>query len=50
LAQIIIGGRGFKFVQTKQITLLQGEIMANEYKYTEDFKNLLQIQHGYLQK
>jgi hypothetical protein len=30
LAQIILGGRGFKFVQTKGITILQGEIIAKE--------------------
>jgi hypothetical protein len=30
LAQIILRGRGFKFVQTKGITLLQGEIIAKE--------------------
>jgi hypothetical protein len=37
LAQIILGSRGFKFVQTKRIALLQGEIIAKEYKYTENF-------------
>jgi hypothetical protein len=35
LAQIIVGGKGFKFVQTKRIALLQGEIIAKEYKYSE---------------
>jgi hypothetical protein len=37
LAQIILGGRGFKFVQRKGIALLQGEIIAKE-KNTENFK------------
>jgi hypothetical protein len=30
LAQIIFGGRGFKFVQMKGIVSLQGEIIAKE--------------------
>jgi hypothetical protein len=30
LAQIILGGRGFKFVQMKRIALLQEEIIAKE--------------------
>jgi hypothetical protein len=30
LAQIIFRWRGFKFVQTKRISLLQGEIIAKE--------------------
>jgi hypothetical protein len=30
LAQIILGGREFKFLQTKGIALLQGEIIAKE--------------------
>jgi hypothetical protein len=30
LARIILGERGFKFVQMKGIALLQGEIMAKE--------------------
>jgi hypothetical protein len=30
MAQIILGGRGFKVFQTKGIALLQGEIMAKE--------------------
>jgi hypothetical protein len=38
LAQIILGGRGFKFVQMKGGVLLKGEIIAKEYKYT---KNIL---------
>jgi hypothetical protein len=38
LAQIILGGRGFNFVQTKGIAPLQGEIIAKkEKKYTEKF-------------
>jgi hypothetical protein len=44
LAQIIHGRRGFKFVQRKGISLLQGEIIAKEKKYTGNFKNLLQNQ------
>jgi hypothetical protein len=31
-------GRGFKFVQMKEITLLKGEIIAKEYKNIEIFK------------
>jgi hypothetical protein len=46
LAQIIIGGRGFLFVQIKGIALLQGEIIVNEQKYTESLKNLLQNQQA----
>jgi hypothetical protein len=38
LAQIILGGRGFKVIQTKGIALLQGEIVAKESKYTENFQ------------
>jgi hypothetical protein len=30
LAQIILGGRGFKLIDTKGIALLQGEIIAKE--------------------
>jgi hypothetical protein len=30
LVQIILGGRGFKFVQMKEIALLQGEIIVDE--------------------
>jgi hypothetical protein len=30
LVQIILGGRGFKFVQMKGIALLQEEIIAKE--------------------
>jgi hypothetical protein len=30
LAKIILGGRGFKFVQMKRIAPLQGEIIAKE--------------------
>jgi hypothetical protein len=30
LAEIILGGRGFKFVQMKGIALLKGEIIAKE--------------------
>jgi hypothetical protein len=30
LAEIILGWRGYKFVQTKGIALLQGEIIAKE--------------------
>jgi hypothetical protein len=37
LAQIILGGREFKVIQTKGIAVLQGEIIAKEYKYTENF-------------
>jgi hypothetical protein len=37
LAQIILGGGGFKIVQMKGITLLQGEIIAKEKNYTEIF-------------
>jgi hypothetical protein len=32
LAQIILRGRGFKFVQRKGIALLQGEIIAKRVK------------------
>jgi hypothetical protein len=59
LAQIIFGGRGFKFVQMKGIVFLQEEIIAKGYKYTENFlksssqeparqiqSNLVQIIHG----
>jgi hypothetical protein len=35
LAQIILGGRKFKFVQTKGIALLQGEINSKRVTYTE---------------
>jgi hypothetical protein len=34
-------GRGFKFLQMKRITLLEGEVIAKELKLTEHFKNLL---------
>jgi hypothetical protein len=37
LAQIILGERGFKFVQIKGITHLQGEVIAKECKCTENF-------------
>jgi hypothetical protein len=37
LAQIVLGWREFKFVQRKGIALLQGEIIAKEQKYTENF-------------
>jgi hypothetical protein len=37
MAQIILGGRSFKFVQMKGITLPQGEIIAKELKCTEKF-------------
>jgi hypothetical protein len=37
LAQIILECRGFKVIQTKEIALLQGEIIAKEKKYTEFF-------------
>jgi hypothetical protein len=30
MAQIILMWRGFKFVQTKEISLLQGEIIVKE--------------------
>jgi hypothetical protein len=35
LAKIILGWRGFKFVQMKRNALLQGEIIAKEYKYSK---------------
>jgi hypothetical protein len=38
LAQIIHGWSGFKFVQTKGIAFLQGEIITKEQKYTKNFK------------
>jgi hypothetical protein len=38
VAQIILGSRGFNFVQRKEKALLQGEIIAKEYKYTENFE------------
>jgi hypothetical protein len=38
LAQIILGGRGFKFIQTKGIALLQGEIIIKEKKCTLKFQ------------
>jgi hypothetical protein len=38
LAQIILGGKGFKFVQMKGIAPVQGEIIAKELKYTENFE------------
>jgi hypothetical protein len=37
LEQIILRLRGFKFVQAKGITILQGEMIAKELKYTEFF-------------
>jgi hypothetical protein len=37
LAQIILGRRGFKFIQMKGIAPLQGDIIAKEEKYTEHF-------------
>jgi hypothetical protein len=37
LAQIILGGRGFKYLRRKGIALFQGEIIAKEQKYTENF-------------
>jgi hypothetical protein len=39
LTQIIHGGREFKFILIKGIALLQGEIIVNEKKYTENFQN-----------
>jgi hypothetical protein len=43
LAQIILGCRGFKVIQTKGIALFQGEIIAKKKKYAVFFKkNLLQ--------
>jgi hypothetical protein len=38
LAQIILGARGFKFVQMKGNALLQGEIIAKKQKYTQNFQ------------
>jgi hypothetical protein len=38
LAQIILGARGFKFVQMKGNALLQGEIIAKKQKYTKIFQ------------
>jgi hypothetical protein len=43
LAQIILEGRGFKFVQMKGIACLQEEIIAEEEKYTK--KNLKSLQN-----
>jgi hypothetical protein len=40
MAQIIPGYRGFKFVQTKGIALIQGEKIAKDKKYTEIFFKL----------
>jgi hypothetical protein len=37
VVQIILRGRGFKIIQRKDNALLQGEIIAKEYKYTEYF-------------
>jgi hypothetical protein len=34
LAQIILGWRGFKYVQTKGIALLQGDLIVNLSKNT----------------
>jgi hypothetical protein len=39
LAQIILQGRGFKFIQMKDGALLQGEIIAKEFKYTNIYKS-----------
>jgi hypothetical protein len=41
LIQIILGRREFKFVQTKRIALLQGEIIVNKKRYTNFFLNLV---------
>jgi hypothetical protein len=48
LAQIILGYREFIVVQTKGITLLQGEIIAIKLKYTEfkKKKSILQNQQA----
>jgi hypothetical protein len=49
LAQIILGGKGFKFVQMKVIALPQGEIMAKSKSALKIFKNLLQNQTNVVQ-
>jgi hypothetical protein len=41
LAQIILEGREFTFVQRKGITLLQRKIIAKELKYIENFQFIL---------
>jgi hypothetical protein len=38
LARIILGSRGFKFVESKGISPLQEEIIAKEKKYTQNFE------------
>jgi hypothetical protein len=35
---VVVVGGGFKFIQMKWNTLLQGEIIAKEKKYTENLK------------
>jgi hypothetical protein len=37
MAQIILGGWGFKFVQRNGIAPLEGKIIAKELKYTDFF-------------
>jgi hypothetical protein len=37
---MILGERGFKFVQMKGIASLQGEIIAKEYKYSGFLKKI----------
>jgi hypothetical protein len=55
LAHIILGGRGFKFVQKKMIAYLQEDIITKEGKYTEIFKKSFspepvgQIQSNFVQ-
>jgi hypothetical protein len=44
VTQIIVRWRRFKFVQTKGITFLQGEMIAKNENTLKIFKNLLQNQ------
>jgi hypothetical protein len=37
LESIILGGKGFKFLQMKGISFLEGEVKAKELKFTEHF-------------
>jgi hypothetical protein len=46
LAQVIVRWRRFKFVETKGITLLQGEIIAKNENTLKIFRNLLQNQQA----
>ena len=41
LAQSILGWRGFKFVQMKDPTLFQGEIITKKQKYIDKIKKIL---------